>query len=70
MTEREEQQAAAIAGEFPGWLAWVGLNNVWHARLAGATPPRMVHGDTAQDVSEQIREQARRGDWRPAGGSL
>ena len=55
MNDFEERQAARIAEQHPGWSAWVGLNHQWHARVNGATPPFMVHADTPEELSEQIR---------------
>jgi hypothetical protein len=47
----------ALNRDYPAWEAWVGLiNGLWHARLKGATPPVMVHGDSAQDIREQIEQ--------------
>ena len=54
MQERDAQ-IRAIGEEFPGWEAWQGLvNGLWHARLAGSTPPVMVHGNSAADIREAI----------------
>ena len=55
MNDHEKQQAASIAEEFPGWEAWCGLNMLWHARLLGSVPIQMVHGNSPEDVREQIR---------------
>ena len=46
--------AARIAGEFPGWEAWQGIDRMWHARVRGATPPVMVHGEDLVDLRDQI----------------
>jgi hypothetical protein len=55
MAARDEQ-IRAISHEFPGWEAWQGLvNGLWHARLVGSTPPLMVHGESPDDLREQIR---------------
>jgi hypothetical protein len=43
-----------IAGEFPGWEAWQGIDRIWHARIRGATPPVMVHGSDLVDLRDQI----------------
>jgi hypothetical protein len=43
-----------IAGEFPGWEAWQGIDRIWHARIRGATPPVMVHGADLVDLRDQI----------------
>jgi len=54
-----EAQIRAIGEEFPGWEAWQGLiNGLWHARLIGSTPPVMVHGESAEELREQIRFRA------------
>ena len=45
---------AQIAGEFPGWEAWQGLDRTWHARVRGATPPVMVHGNDLVELRDQI----------------
>ena len=58
---------AHIAGEFPGWEAWQGIDRLWHARIRGATPPVMVHGEDLVDLRDQIILQQRRAeeeDWR------
>jgi hypothetical protein len=47
-------QAAGLAGEFPGWEAWQGIDRLWHARLRGAVPPVMVHGEDLVDLRDQI----------------
>jgi hypothetical protein len=46
--------AAQIAGEFPGWEAWQGIDRMWHARVRGATPPVMVHGEDLVDLRDQV----------------
>jgi hypothetical protein len=46
--------AGAIAAEFPAWEAWQGIDRLWHARIRGATPPVMVHGEDPIDVRDQI----------------
>jgi hypothetical protein len=46
--------AAGLAGEFPGWEAWQGIDRLWHARVRGAIPPVMVHGDDLVDLRDQI----------------
>jgi hypothetical protein len=51
-----DAQIRAIGNEFPGWEAWQGLiNGLWHARQVGSTPPVMVHGESPDDLREQIR---------------
>jgi hypothetical protein len=46
--------ATQIAREFPGWEAWQGIDRMWHARIRGATPPVMVHGEDLVDLRDQI----------------
>jgi hypothetical protein len=46
--------APQIADEFPGWEAWQGIDRLWHARIRGATPPVMVHGEDLVDLRDQI----------------
>jgi hypothetical protein len=53
-----EQQAAAIAAEFPGWQAWQGRNGLWHARMVGSVPIVMVHDESPEGIREQIRDRA------------
>jgi len=54
--EERDAQIKAISEEFPGWEAWQGLvNGLWHARLVGHVPPVMVHGESPDDLREQIR---------------
>ena len=49
-----DDDAARIAGEFPGWEAWQGIDRMWHARIRGATPPVMVHADNPDELREKI----------------
>jgi hypothetical protein len=57
MAERDAQ-IRAIGEQYPGWEAWQSLvNQLWHARLIGSTPPVMVHGESPDDLREQIRYQ-------------
>jgi hypothetical protein len=46
--------AAGLAGEFPGWEAWQGIDRLWHARIRGAIPPVMVHGEDLVDLRDQV----------------
>jgi hypothetical protein len=50
----DNRNAAGLAGEFPGWEAWQGIDRLWHARVRGATPPVMVHGEDLVDLRDQI----------------
>jgi hypothetical protein len=45
----------SLATEFPAWEAWQGIDRLWHARIRGAVPPVMVHGDDLVDLRDQIR---------------
>ena len=44
----------SIEAEFPGWEAWQGIDRLWHARIRGATPPVMVHGEDLVDLRDQL----------------
>jgi len=48
------EHVQAIAAEFPAWEAWQGIDRLWHARIRGATPPVMVHGEDLVDLRDQI----------------
>src|SRR5258706_6837163 len=52
--------AAQIADEFPGWEAWQGIDHLWHARIRGATPPVMVHGEDLVDQRDQVKRKLQR----------
>lgn len=43
-----------IAEEFPGWEAFRGVDALWHARIKGAEPPIMVHGESSYALRENI----------------
>jgi broad specificity phosphatase PhoE len=45
----------SIEQEFPGWEAWQGIDRPWHARIRGATPPEMVHGEDLVDLRDQVK---------------
>jgi hypothetical protein len=47
--------AESIAEEFPGWEAWQGIEGLWHARIKGATPPVMVHGQDLADLRDEVK---------------
>jgi hypothetical protein len=48
------EHAQVISAEFPAWEAWQGIDRMWHARIRGATPPVMVHGEDLVDLRDQI----------------
>jgi len=50
----EEITATSLEAEFPGWEVWQGIERLWHARLRGATPPVMVHGEDLTDLRDEI----------------
>ena len=51
-----ESNEKPLGEEYPGWKSWQSLvGGQWHARLAGAVPPQMVHGNTEEDLREQVR---------------
>jgi hypothetical protein len=55
MADRDEQ-AAAIAKEFPGWEAWQSIKGgQWHARMIGSEPIVMVHDESPEGLCTQIR---------------
>jgi broad specificity phosphatase PhoE len=45
----------SIEAEFPGWEAWQGVDWLWHARIRGATPAVMVHGEDLVDLRDQVK---------------
>ena len=45
----------SIEAEFMGWEAWQGIDRMWHARIRGAIPPVMVHGEDLLDLRDEIR---------------
>ncbi len=51
----EEITAKSIEAEFPGGEAWQGIDRLWHARIRGATPPVMVHGEDLVDLRDQVK---------------
>lgn len=50
-----EVTESQLAAEFPAWEAWQGIERLWHARIRGATPPVLVHGEDLVDLRDQIR---------------
>jgi hypothetical protein len=59
MTGGDVVTAESLAAEFPGWEAFQGVDRWWHARVRGATPPVMVHGEDLMDLREGDRPQGR-----------
>jgi hypothetical protein len=59
----------AIAAEFPAWEAWQGIDRLWHARIRGATPPVMVHGEDLVDLRDQIIRYQGRHEGGPQTGT-
>lgn len=56
--EAEKAEAAAIEREFPAWMAWVGIDNMWHARRRGVVasyPGDFLTGEDAQDLRDEIK---------------
>jgi hypothetical protein len=51
----DEITVGSIASEFPGWEVWQGIDHLWHARIRGATPPVMVHGEDLVDLRDQVK---------------
>lgn len=60
----------SLAEEFPGWEAWQGIDRLWHARVRGATPPVMVHGEDLVDLRDRIRRKISQMEesWHQPGG--
>jgi hypothetical protein len=54
-----DEQIREIAGQFPGWEPWQGLDGRWHARIVGAVPPVMVHAGSPAELCELIRRRVR-----------
>jgi hypothetical protein len=73
MTELTEQ---ALGGEFPDWDIFQGVDRLWHARVKGAVPPVMVHGESLMDLRDSIIVAVRKsemlwsGQHRPEGSTL
>lgn len=59
----------SLATQFPAWEAWQGLDRLWHARIRGAVPPVMVHGEDLVDLRDQIHGYLGRTEeyWRSVG---
>lgn len=55
-TNDQEKEIRTIEEEHPGWEAWQSLDNQWHARIVGATPPVMVHAQSARELRDRIRQ--------------
>lgn len=53
-TDDSADDTAKIAGEFPDWEAWQGIDRLWHARIRGSIPSVMVHGEDLVDLRDQI----------------
>jgi len=70
----DEITRESIEAEFTGWEAWQGIEGLWHARIRGATPPVMVHGEDLVDLRDQLIVHLRRGEMnrmhRPEGSTL
>jgi hypothetical protein len=52
---QEEPTSADLAARWPRWEAWQGIDRLWHARIKGAIPPVMVHGEDIRDLMDQIQ---------------
>lgn len=51
----KEPTLADVAARWPRWEAWRGIDGLFHARIRGATPPAMVHGEDLQDLMDEIQ---------------
>jgi len=54
--DRERAGAREIETRFPGWEAWRGTDQRWHARLKGHVPRPGDYpaGDDLEDLREEI----------------
>ena len=55
MNEDDGITREAIEQEYPDREAWQGIDSLWHARIRGATPPVMVHGEDLVDLRDQVK---------------
>lgn len=62
--DRRNAEAQAIAAKFDGWTGWYAIgahsSTPFHARIEGATPPVMVHGEDPLDLRDEIIKAIRR----------
>jgi hypothetical protein len=67
--EDDDVTVESLAAEYPAREAWQGLDRMWHARIRGAVPPVMVHGEDLVDLRDQIRAYVARHEeyWKGAG---
>jgi hypothetical protein len=73
VTGDHEITRESIEAEFPGWEPWQGIDRMWHARIRGATPPVMVHGEDLVDLRDQVKRQISKmaeRSYRPEGATL
>ena len=54
MNEDDGISKEQVEEEFSGWEVWQGIDRLWHARIRGATPPVMVHGEDLIDLRDQL----------------
>ena len=54
MTSDEAISAEAIEHEFPEWEIWQAIDGRFCARIRGAVPPVMVHGEDLVDLRDQV----------------
>jgi hypothetical protein len=56
----------SLEQEFAGWNVWFGLDNLWHARVAGSQPPVRVSDDSLIGLREEIiRKIGQKGQYWP-----
>jgi hypothetical protein len=53
-----DRQIRVIAQQFPGWETWQSFDGRPHARVVGAIPPIIVHGDSSGDLVDRLRKRA------------
>lgn len=68
-TAEDDVTVESLASEYPAWEAWQGLDRMWHARIRGAVPPVMVHGEDLVNLRDQIRAYVIKHEeyWKGAG---
>jgi hypothetical protein len=64
VTEQRNAEAEAVADKFEGWQGWYAIgahsSTPYHARIVGAIPPVMVHGEDPEDLRDEIIKCIRR----------
>ena len=50
----EPQSVSDLEAEFPGWHAWLGVNNLWYVRKTMSSAPVVMRGESLTDLRDQI----------------